>query len=68
MVIAVIDDKLGDKSLDEDERLFTARVCSHVLTATLMTWVSQGMKEDPEIMVKRTGRLLDGMIEKTINE
>ena len=68
MVIAVIDDKLGDKSLDEDERLFTARVCSHVLTATLMNWVSQGMKEDPEIMVKRTGRLLDGMIEKTINE
>ena len=68
MVIAVIDDKLGDKSLDEDERLFTARVCSHVLTATLMNWVSQGMKEDPEILVKRTGRLLDGMIEKTINE
>jgi len=26
------------------------------------------MKEEPEIMVKRTGRLLDGMIEKTINE
>ena len=41
---------------------------SHALTATLMNWVSQGMKEDPEIMVKRTGRLLDGMIEKTINE
>ena len=41
---------------------------NHALTATLMNWVSQGMKEDPEIMVKRTGRLLDGMIEKTLSE
>jgi len=33
-----------------------------------VNWVSRGMKEEPEIMVKRVGRLLDGMIEKTINE
>lgn len=68
MVISVIDDKTGDKVLDEDERLFTAQICSHVLIGTLMNWVTRGMKEPPEIMVKRTGRLLDGMIEKTIGE
>ncbi len=68
MVLAVIDDKLGDKILNEDDRLFTAQICSHVLIATLMNWVSRGMKEQPEVMVKRTGRLLDGMIEKAINE
>ena len=68
MVLAVIDDKIGDKKLDEDDRLFTAQICAHVLVGTLVSWVSRGMKEDPEIMVKRTGRLLDGMIEKTINE
>ena len=68
MVISVIDDKTGDKVLDEDERLFTAQICSHVLIGTLMNWVTRGMKEPPEIMVKRTGRLLDGMIEKTISE
>ncbi len=68
MVLAVIDDRLGDKTLDEDDRIFTAQICSHVLAVTLVSWVSRGMKEDPEIMVKRTGRLLDGMIEKTVNE
>ena len=68
MVISVIDDKIGDKVIDEDDRMFTAQICSHVLIGTLVSWVSRGMKEDPEIMVKRTGRLLDGMIEKTINE
>ena len=59
MVISVI---------DEDDRMFTAQICSHVLIGALVSWVSRGMKEDPEIIVKRTGRLLDGMIEKTINE
>ena len=68
MVLAVIDDKIGDKKLDEDDRLFTAQICAHVLVGTLVSWVARGMKEDPEMMVKRTGRLLDGLIEKTINE
>ena len=68
MVLAVIDDRIGDKKLNEDDRLFTAQICAHVLVGTLVSWVARGMKEDPEMMVKRTGRLLDGMIEKTINE
>ena len=68
MVLSVIDDKIGEKTLDEDDRLFTAQVCSHVLVGTLMSWVSRGMKEEPETMVKRTARLFDGMIEKTVAE
>lgn len=68
MVLAVIDDKLGENTLNENDKMFTAQICSHILTVTLVSWVSRGMKEDPEIMVRRTGRVLDGMIEKTINE
>jgi probable dihydroxyacetone kinase regulator len=68
MVLAVIDDKIGGQILDEDDKHFTAQICSQVLIVTLMNWVTRGMKEAPEIMVKRVGRLLEGMIEKTINE
>ena len=68
MVLSVIEDKSGDKPLNEDDKLFTAQICAYVLVGILMSWVSRGMKETPEIMIKRTGRLLDGMIEKTINE
>jgi probable dihydroxyacetone kinase regulator len=68
MVVAVIDDKCGDRELQEDEKLFTAQICAHVLVGTLVSWVSRGMKESPELMVKRTGRLLDGAIEKMANE
>lgn len=68
MVLAVIDDKIGGQILAEDDKHFTAQICSHVLIVTLMNWVTRGMKEAPEIMVKRVGRLLEGMIEKTINE
>jgi probable dihydroxyacetone kinase regulator len=68
MVLAVIEDKSGAKPLNADDRLFTAQICAYVLVGVLMSWVSRGMKETPEIMIKRTGRLLDGMIEKTISE
>ena len=68
MVLAVIEEKSGDRTLNEDDKLFTAQICAHVLVGTLVSWVARGMKESPETMVKRTGRLLDGMIEKTISE
>lgn len=68
MVLSVIEDKTGSNSLNEDDKLFTAQICAYVLVGILMSWVSRGMKETPEIIIKRTGRLLDGIIEKTIND
>ena len=68
MVLSVIEDKSGSKPLNEDDKLFTAQICAYVLVGILMSWVSRGMKEAPELMIKRTGRLLDGIIEKTIGE
>ena len=68
MVLTVIEDKIKDNELNEDDKLFTAQICAYVLVGILVSWVSRGMKETPEIMIKRTGRLLDGMIDKTLNE
>ena len=68
MVLSVIEDKVGDKEFEDDDKLFTAQISAYVLVGILMSWVSRGMKETPEIMIKSTGLLLDGMIEKTINE
>jgi probable dihydroxyacetone kinase regulator len=68
MVLAVIEEKTNDKELSEDDKLFTAQTCAYVLVGILVSWVSRGMKEAPEIMIKKTGRLLDGMIEKTLSE
>ena len=68
MVLSVIEDKMSGIDINEDDKLFTAQICAYLLVGILVSWVSRGMKETPEIMIKRTGRLLDGMIEKTINE
>ena len=68
MVLAVIEEKMNDKDLSEDDKLFTAQTCAYVVVGILVSWVSRGMKEAPEIMIKKTGRLLDGMIEKTLSE
>ena len=68
MVLSVIEDKINDRELDEDDKLFTAHTCAYVLVGILVSWVSRGMKETPEIVIKRTGRLLDGMIDKMLSE
>lgn len=68
MVLSVIEDKICDREMNEDDKLFTAQICAYVLVGILVSWVRRGMKEAPEIMIKRTGRLLDGMIEKMMNE
>ena len=67
MVLAVIDDKCGGRSASDSDKRFTARVCAHVLVGTLVGWVNDDMKEPPEVMIRRVGCLLDGMIEKTVN-
>ena len=68
MVLSVIEEKINNKELSEDDKLFTAQTCAYVLVGILVSWVSRGMKETPELMIQRTGRLLDGMIEKTLTE
>lgn len=67
MVLAVIEEKTKNQTLNEDDKLFTAQICAYVLVGILMSWVSRGMKETPEIMIKRTGRLMDGTIDKMLN-
>ena len=68
LVFSVIDDKCKGRKMNRDDRLFAAQVCSHVLIGVLMNWIKCGMSEEPERVVKKVGALLDGMIEKTINE
>ena len=68
MVLAVIEERLEGRALSEDDKLFTAQICAYVLVGALVGWVSRGMKETPELMIKRTGRLLDGLIERTLSE
>ena len=67
MVVAVIEDKGGGRPIQEEDKLFTAQLCAYVLVGTLVDWANRGMKEAPEIVVKKVGCLLEGMIEKTID-
>jgi probable dihydroxyacetone kinase regulator len=68
MVISVIDDKMKGSVIDDADKAFAAHICSHVLIVTLVDWISRGMKDNPEDIVNRTARMLNGMIEKAIGE
>ncbi len=64
MVLEVIDDKCGECPRHREDREFVAQTCSYILVGTMVDWVNRGMKEPPELMVKRVGFLMKGMIDK----
>ncbi len=64
MVMEVIDDKLDGRPMSREDREFTAQACAYILVGVMVDWVNRGMKEEPERMVRRVGRLMNGMIDK----
>lgn len=53
-------------SAKESDRKLIARLFQCALTEILLHWVADGMSEDPEALINRTGFLTDGMIEEAL--
>jgi probable dihydroxyacetone kinase regulator len=68
MVLTVMDDRSSDRALSQEDRDFVAQTCSYILVGTMVDWVNRGMKESPELMVKRVGCLMNGMIDRAVRE
>lgn len=60
-------EKVSDGILaSSKDRKLIASFYQCALTEMLMRWISSGMKEDPDIIVKRIGQLFDGNIELSL--
>ena len=49
----------GSLELEEDDRNFLAEFYMFALSGTLLRWVSEDMKEDPQVLAGRLSRLLE---------
>lgn len=50
-----------------DDKDFIVFLYQSALTQMLLYWISSGMKEDPEILIRRLGKLFDGNIALSLN-
>ncbi len=55
----------GLKVPEEDIRLL-ADFYKYALVGMLLEWVRRGMKEDPEVVIKKLGRMMEGNIRYTL--
>lgn len=60
--------QLGESGLDVDEydlKLITV-FYKHAVVGIIMEWVQNGMKDEPEAVIKRLGELVDGNIRQAL--
>lgn len=52
-IIQTLGEESGVASVDEDEELFVSEFFGYGISGVVFNWVSKGMKETPEVMIKR---------------
>lgn len=64
----VVDECTGNygSQLSEDDRRFIVNFYRHVFTGLMMDWVNEGMKEDPEVLVKKLQTMIIGSVPRSI--
>ncbi len=60
MSMDVIEEKAEGRQVEDEDKRFMANVYSFALVETLLEWAYSGMKEAPELMVRRVGAMFDG--------
>ena len=64
LVLRLLDLYAGDLVLKEDDRIFLAEFYMFALSGILLHWMSEDMKEDPQILADRLSRLLEPEIRR----
>ncbi len=60
--LAVINELSENSKVSDEDKSFIADAYAHALVGVLASWVRDGMKGDPKIIVKKFGLMSDGII------
>lgn len=68
LIINVVLEKAKNKNIAEKDIIFIARLYQYSLVGLLMTWVEEGMTEKPEDIVNKYSIIMNGTIERSIDQ
>ena len=66
--LGVIDELSENMSVNDEDKRFIADTYAHALVGVLVSWVNDGMKSDPELIVKKFGILSEGIISTALSK
>lgn len=53
--------------LTDDDRKFIVHFYRHIFNGLMMDWVNEGMKEEPELLLKKLKTMIDGSISRAVS-
>ena len=66
--LGVIEEKLHNESVSEKDKSFIADTFAHAAVGVLISWVNDGMKEDPRIVVGKFALMFEGMLSSSLSK
>lgn len=67
LVKDVVDEHAARRSVHEQDRDFIARFFAHALIGTVLDWVAQDMRDNPQQLVQKIATISDGAIETALD-
>ncbi len=66
LILSVISDDGRSQGIREEDREFIASFYSYAFIGILLDWIQSGMAEDPEIIMDRIEKVMDGAFERAV--
>lgn len=67
LIKSVVDEKAKNYKVRDDEKGYIADFYKYAFVGVLLEWVRNDMRESPEEIVERVGKIVDGAIELAFN-
>ena len=66
LLLSVLKETEGRKKLSDDEMMFIASFYSYAFIGVMLDWIGEGMREKPELMIRRIECIMSGSFENAV--
>ena len=66
LLLSVLRETESSASLKEEELIFIASFYSYAFIGVMLDWISDGMRDNPELMIRRIECIMSGSFEKAV--
>lgn len=67
LVLSVIDEEVGDRTVRDEDKQFIAQVYSYIFIGLMLDWIKEDMQMDPQPLVDRLAKLIRGSMSEALS-
>lgn len=67
LVLSVIDEEVGDRTVRDEDKQFIAQVYSYIFIGLMLDWIKEDMQTEPQPLVDRLAKLIRGSMSEALS-